>query len=128
MDDRRFPIVYQRQHAVWTQSFRFVGVRLPSPVDNRRCGRNHYFLLRYRRTVGRGDDRFSASFNFDAFLRSTGHQLSRTGWRRLWIAAFSAARDENNPHFRRIRMDLPGLLDGYGFLRIQHQRNGAEVF
>src|SRR6266568_170226 len=100
---------------------------LPGDLDHHWRWCAHHFLLCCRRTVGSRSYGFFAGLDLDALLPSTGNYIPGQGWGRHWIGTFPSTRDEDHPLLWRVRLDLFGLLDDYGFIRLQHQRYGAAL-
>ena len=127
LDHDRVPAVYQRQHSVWSEPLRIFGLRFSRNLDHSWRGRPHRFLLRAGRPVGRGRHRFSASLDPHAVLHGSRRHVSRPSGRSERSGAFAAAGNEDAACFGRIWLALHRLMDDHGFVRLQHQRDGATL-
>ena len=123
-----FQSVHQRKHLVWVEPVCFLCVRISCDLDHRRRRRTYCFLLRLRRIVGGSGHRLSASLDPDAVLSGSRRDVSRAGGGVSGLI-HSLPREMKTMHvsgeFGWIYMRL---VDDHGFVRLQHQRDGATLF
>ena len=78
--------------------------------------------------MGGGGHGFSSSLHPDAVLPGSGDHFACPGWRNRRNDSFTASGNEDASPLGGFRLDLSGVLDHHGLVRVQHQRDGAALF